>query len=123
MQQKFQALWKMAKILPLHKKGDVLERKNFRPVSILSPVSKILEKAIYSQLYSYFSTNKIFHSNVMGFRRNRSTESALLQMYDRWVRGAGQGNISGIVVLDLSAAFDLVDSDILIEKLRIYGLQ
>ena len=123
MQQKFPTLWKKAKVLPLHKKGDVLERKNYRPVSILSPVSKVLEKAIYDQLYSYFSKNKIFHSNVMGYRKNRSTETAILQMYDRWVRGAGQGNISGIVFLDLSAAFDLVDSKILIEKLKIYGLK
>ena len=59
----------------------------------------------------------------MGYRKNRSTETAILQMYDRWVRGAGQGNISGIVFLDLSAAFDLVDSKILIEKLKIYGLK
>ena len=90
MQQKFPTLWKKAKVIPLHKKGDVLERKNYRPVSILSPVSKVLEKAVYDQLYSYFSEKKIFHSNVMGYGRNRSTETAILQMYDRLEHGPGK---------------------------------
>ena len=122
MQQKFPSLWKLAKILPLHKKGNTLERKNYRPVSILSPVSKILERAIYDQLYSYFSCNRIFHQNFMGYRKNRSTMTALLQMYDRWVSGAGNKMTSGIILLDLSAAFDLVNPEILIQKLRVYGL-
>ena len=116
-------MWKLAKIIPLHKKDNVLERKNYRPVSILSPVSKVLERAIYDQLYSYFSRNKIFHPNIMGYRQNRSTMSALLQMYDRWVSGAGKKMISGIVLLDLSAAFDLVQPDILLKKLKVYGLE
>ena len=122
MQQKFPRSWKNAKVLPLHKKGCVLERKNYRPVSILSPLSKVLERVIYEQVYSYFSSNKIFHPNIMGYRKNRSTLSAVLQMYDRWVRGAANKMVSGIVLLDLSAAFDLVSPSILIEKLKIYGL-
>ena len=57
------------------------------------------------------------------YRQNRSTQTALLQMYDRWVRAASQGQVSGVILIDLSAAFDLVDSGILIQKLRIYGLK
>ena len=48
--------------------------------------------------------------------------TALLQMYDRWVRAASEGQVSGVILIDLSAAFDLVDSEILIKKLKIYGL-
>ena len=123
MQQKFPSSWKYAKILPLHKKLSTLERKNYRPVAILSPLSKILEKSIYEQLYNYFSVNKILHPNLQGYRKNRSTQTALLQMYDRWVQAAALGQVSGAVLLDLSAAFDLVPPDILLEKLRIYGLE
>ena len=122
MQNKYPSLWKHAKVLPLHKKQSLLEPKNYRPVSILPPLSKVLERAIHDQLYSYFSDRRLFHPNLMGYRKNRSTMTAVLQMYDKWVRGAADGNFSGIVLLDLSAAFDLVHPNILIEKLRIYGL-
>ena len=74
-------------------------------MSILSPLSKVRN----------FSRNKIFHSNLMGYMKNRSTQTAVLQMYDRWVRGAVDGNINGVVLLELSAAFDMVCPEILIE--------
>ena len=123
MSNKFPSCWKYAKILPLHKKLCPLQMKNYRPVAILSPLSKILEKALYEQIYNYFTNNKIFHPSLHGYRRNRSTQSALLQLYDRWVQAAHHGQVSGAVLLDLSAAFDLVPPDILVKKLRIYGLQ
>ena len=121
-QNKFPDDWKYSKIIPLHKKLSQLERKNYRPVAILSPLSKILEKVVYLQIYEYFEKNKIFHPNLHGYRRHRSTQTALLQMYDRWVSAAMDGQVSGVVLLDLSAAFDLVEPSILIKKLRIYGL-
>ena len=102
---------------------STLDRKNYRPVAILSPLSKILEKIVYEQLYSYFTNNKILHSNLHGYRKNRLTQTALLEMYDRWVQAAHQGQVSGAVLLDLRAAFDLVSPDILLKKLDIYGLE
>ena len=123
MEEKFPTSWKFAKVLPLHKKLSTLEMKNYRPVAILSPLSKILEKIVYEQLYDYFTANKILHPNLHGYRKNRSTQTALLQMYDRWVQAAVQGQVSGAVLLDLSAAFDLVSPDILIQKLKIYGVE
>ena len=109
MQNTFPVLWKASKIIPVHKKDSRFDPKNYRPVSILSPLSKIAEKIVYEQMYKYFSNNKIFHSNMHGYRQNRSTCTALLSMYDRWVRAAAMGNIRGVVLLDLSAAFDLVE--------------
>ena len=123
IQCKFPTMWKFSKIIPLHKKDSKLERSNYRPVAILSPLSKILERIVYSQVYQYFSRNKLFHKNLHGYRKNRSTQSALLTMYDRWVRASSQGDLSGVVLIDLSAAFDLVDHNLLLKKLEIYGLQ
>ena len=123
MHKKFPTSWKYTKVIPLHKKLGQLDPKNYRPVAILSPLSKVLEKIVYQQIYTYFNSNKLFHQNLHGYRQNRSTKTALLQMYDRWVRAASEGKVSGVVLIDLSAAFDLVDSDILLKKLRVYGLQ
>ena len=56
------------------------------------------------------------------YRQHRSTQTALLTMYDRWVKAATSGQVSGVVLLDLSATFDLVDPELLVKKMRIYGI-
>ena len=83
MQNKFPTCWKFTKIVPLHKKKSQLKRENYRPVAILSPLSKVLEKVVYSQIYSYFERNKLFHPSLHGYRRDRSTMTALISMYEK----------------------------------------
>ena len=100
MQQKFPSSWKLTKIVPLHKKASQLKKENYRPVAILSPLSKILEKIVYEHIYNYFSRNKLFHSSLHGYMKDRSTVTALLSMYDKWVK-AGH-------LVDMSAPVDLV---------------
>ena len=99
---------------------NIHELENYwHPITI---GSKVLKKLVYEQLYSYFTVNKILHPKLHGYRSNRSTQTALLQMYDRWVQAASKGQVSGAVLLDLSAAFDLVPADTLLRKLEVYGL-
>ena len=123
LQQKFPSGWKYTKIVPLHKKKSQLKKENYRPVAILSPLSKVLEKVMYELIYSYFDRNKLFHPSLHGYRKRRSTMTALLSMYDKWVLAASKGQVSGVVLVDLSAAFDLVSPSLLIQKLKVYGLQ
>ena len=123
MQERFPRSWKFSKVLPLHKKEDTLLSKNYRPVPILSPLSKVLEKIIYETLYDYFTDNGLFHQNLHGYHRSRSTQTALQQMYHRWVKSASDGQVSEVVLLDLSAAFDLVDPSLLLQKMRAYGIE
>ena len=123
LQQKFPDTWKLTKIVPLHKKKSTLKKENYRPVAILSPLSKVLEKVLHEQVYHYFERNTLFHPSLHGYRQGRSTMTALLSMYDKWVSAASQGKLSGVVLVDLSAAFDLVSPSLLIKKLQVYGLE
>ena len=123
MQNKFPSNWKYTKLVPLHKKQSRVKKENYRPVAILSPLSKVLEKVMFVQLYGYFDRNKLFDPSLHGYRTNRSTMSALLSMYDKWAMAASKGQVSGIVLADLSAAFDLVAPHLLEKKLRIYGVK
>ena len=120
--QKFPQSWKIAKVVPLLKKGDPLQPKNYRPVSLLPMFSKILEKAVFIQLVDYLESNKLINPNHHGCRQGHNTATALLQMYDQWLDEVDNNKMVGIMMIDLSAAFDMVDHSILMKKLEIYGL-
>ena len=117
----FPAQFKKAKVVPLHKSGDELNAKNYRPVAMLPVLSKLAERAIFVQVLEYFEHHGLLHPNHHGFRPHHSTTSALLQMYDTWIEAMDRGEATGVIFLDLSAAFDMVPHSLLIEKLKLYG--
>ena len=121
--QLFPEKWKVAKVVPLHKKDDKTIPKNYRPVALLSVFSKILEKSIFLQTISYLEENNLLHPSHHGFRSNHNTCTALLQMYDSWIQAFEENEISAVVLVDMSTAFDVVDHPILLEKLILYGFQ
>ena len=73
---------KIAKIILIHKKDDIHLTENYRPISILPSISKIFEKIVYNQLYSYLNTNKYLYTGQYGFRKSHSTELAALELVD-----------------------------------------
>ena len=117
----FPALWKHAKVVPLLKKGDPLTAKNYRPVALLPIFSKILERVVFNQLVNYLDTNNLIHPNHHGSRSGHSTATALIQMYGTWVEEVDNDNMVGVMMVDLSAAFDMVDHDLLLQKLEHLG--
>ena len=118
---KFPTFWKSTKVNPHFKKGDRMNGENYRPVSDIIFVSKITEAAVFEQIYQHFQTNGLWHPNHHGYKANHSTVTALAQLYDLWVKGAEDRELTAALLLDLSASFDVVSHDILLEKLKVYN--
>ena len=83
---------KKAKVIPVFKKDDKTLLKNYRPISLLPIISKILEKIVYSQLSHYFIKNQLFNPYQYGLRTNHSTEHAVLEITDRIISSVDQGD-------------------------------
>ena len=95
---------------------------HYRPISILPVLSKIIESVMHSQLMHYFSENKLFSTQQYGFRPNRSTKLAALELMDRNIDNMNKSRCPINIYVDLSKAFDSLDHNILLSKLKFYGL-
>ena len=115
--------WKYAKITPLYKKGMSTDMDNYRPISVLPVVSKVLERVVHHQLHRFLSEHKLRSPFHGGFRRNHSTEFAAIAFSDYIRSGIDIGLLTGAVFIDLRKAFDSVDHEIPIRKLESYGLK
>ena len=115
--------WKEAKVTPLHKGGPSEEVNNYRPISILPVLSKVLEKHVHDCLSDFLHNFKLLHKTQSGFRAGHSCETALIHMIDSWLHAIDNGQMIGVVLVDFKKAFDLVDHQILLSKLEIYGIK
>ena len=97
---------KIAKVIPILKKYDNLQFNNYRPISLLPVLSKVIEKAICNQLTHFFQTNNLFFENQYGFRPGHSTEYAALELTDRIITDMDKNHFPLNIYLDLSKAFD-----------------
>ena len=114
----FPEIWKEALVFPLLKKPglDVIF-KNFRPVSNLSFVSKLIERAAFNQIHGHLVRNNLYPVAQSAYRRNHSTETALLKVMNDILLNMNKQHVTILVLLDLSAAFDTVDHSILLNRL------
>ena len=110
-------------ITPIYKNGEKSEVNNYRPVCSLTPFSKIFERIIYNRMISFIESNNIFTSSQFGFRSGYSTESAIIQFIDKIHNGLSKRQHTVAIFMDLSKAFDVLDHQILAQKLDHYGFR
>jgi len=119
-------LFKEAVVRPRLKKTglDTNERKNYRPVSNLSFLSKLLERVVQTRLQAFLDTNGLMPEMQYAYRRHHSTETAATKVYNDLLSAADNGQLSALCLLDLTAAFDTVDHELLLLRLeRQFGLR
>ena len=119
----FPSSLKMAHIVPIHKSGSRNTVGNYRPISILSTYSKIFEKVVYSQLIKYLELKNILYSKQYGFRSNKSTTQAILNLLTKIYTTLDNGDLYFSLFLDFQKAFDCVSHEILLAKLYHYGIR
>ena len=119
----FPSALKLAKVIPVHKKDSKLDFSNYRPISLLSNLDKILEKLMYTRIVKFFNNNNLFYLFQFGFRQNCSTMHALISLTETIRKYLDEGKFACGIFVDLQKAFDMVEHDILLTKLEHYGVR
>ena len=113
----FPTAFKRAKVIPLPKTKTIsTDLNDYRPISILSVLTKPLERHIHKHLTNFLETHQLFHSFQSGFRCGHSCQTAVTRLTDIWLSAFNNRQMSGAVFLDFRKAFDLVHHDILLKK-------
>lgn len=114
---------KIAIVKPIHKKGDINDFNNYRPISILPSFSKIFEMIYCSQLMEFLLKNEILSDNQHGYTKGKSTKTAVYKFINKIVETFESGDLAMGIFLDLTKAYDCLDSGKLLRKLERYGIR
>ena len=115
--------WKLARVTPIYKgKGSQSVKSNYRPISVIPHIAKILEKEVQSQLMKYFIQHDLISLDQFAFLKNHSTQTCLHRVIDDWLEAFNEHEVIGAAFLDIQKCFDSIDHELLHEKLQKYGV-
>ena len=114
----FPDIWKLASVTPIYKSGPKIDVNNYRPISVISVFSRVLERLTHDQLFESLKINKGITCNQAAFRKLYSTITSLISSTDFWYENIDCSNVNLTIFLDLKKAFDTVDHDILLKKIK-----
>ena len=122
LQNTFPSNLKISKVLPQLKSGESPTSPNsFRPINIQSPLAKIIEKVVFHQIAQHLDRQKLIPHNVHGSRPHHSPVTALISLYDNVIEKYEAGEVTAVIGLDQSAAFNVVDHQLLVARLELIG--
>ena len=119
----FPSILKIAQVCTVFKKGELDLRENYRPISLLSNLSKLFERAMHSRVYNFLESSGLIFDLQFGFRKKHSTSHAILSILDEIRQNLDNNTFSCGVFVDLEKAFDTVNHNILLKKLEHYGIR
>ena len=119
----FPTMLKCAKVIPVFKSGKKSLVSNYRPISLLSVFSKVYEKVMYARVLNFLETNNSIYRGQYGFRPKHSCENALIDAQTNIIHALNRKQIALLLLIDFSKAFDMVDHDILLDKLYHLGIR
>ena len=114
---------KVAKVIPIYKKNDPNHLTNYRPISLLSSFSKILERTVHNRVSNFLHNKNLLNKSQYGFRKNHSTEQAILEIQNNIIENFKNNKITAGIFLDLSKAFDCINHTLLLNKLENHGIR
>ena len=112
---------KVAKLKPLCKKVSLTEPSNYRPISLLPLMSKVIENVIHDQTSTFLNPKNLLYTYQSGFRKKHSTDFCLSYLNDKVLKGFDRGMMTGMILIDLQKAFDTIDHDVVLQKLYAIG--
>jgi len=115
--------FKVSVVIPIYKTGNAKLTENYRPISLINNIAKIFEKCLKNRIYEFLEHNDLLNDKQFGFRKNKSTQSAILCLCDDILRNFDNGSKTLAIFLDLKKAFDTVPHKLLLDKLEKYGIR